>query len=135
MSFVIAGQNTCQSGLDRGRSTGSHQRGVAVRKLQHLCDALSRCNFQVRDTYEVTPGHCHDGFEFWTENGAAQHRHGAFAVNYSRDAQFVVGIASLAEPAHGRAAGRRARSRRKLARCEGRRHHCGGSPQESTPIP
>src|SRR4029077_1911112 len=40
------------------------------------------------------------------EESAAQHGHRAFAVDYSRYAELVVGIDRLAETAHGDASGR-----------------------------
>ncbi len=83
--FIVSGKDACQSRLHRRRGAGSHQRSITVREFQHLCYALASGHFQVRDAYEVAAGHRHDGFEFGAKNRAAQHGHGAFAVDYGRD--------------------------------------------------
>ena len=93
--FIVAGQDSGQSGLNRGRRAGSHQRSVSLRQLEHLGDSFSRRYLQFGHADKVPAGLGHYGFQFRAKNGATQHRHRPLAVDHGRDPQLFVGIVPI----------------------------------------
>ena len=114
--FVIAGENTRQSRLNRGSRARCDERAVAFGKFQHFGDALPCRNLEFRNVHEVATRHGHHGFEFRPKNGAAKHRHRALAVDDGGHAEFVIWISALAKAAHSVASSRCRNFRKEFAR-------------------
>ncbi len=112
--FVVAGENARQSRLHRRRGAGRDQRGVAVRKLQHVGNALSGGNFQLGNTAKMQAPERHDGFHFGAHQRPAKHGHGALAIDDRSHAQLLVDVSGFTEAGNfslGRTSRRRAREK------------------------